>query len=63
MTLQETYKDLNRLNLEHLTDRETLKLNRVIYSLLSIDALINHLIDKDNIILMYQAFNRSELNR
>jgi len=63
MTLQETYKDLNRLNLEHLTDRETLKLNRVIYSLLSIDALIDHLIDKDNIILMYQSFNRSELNR
>ena len=31
MTLQETYKELNRLNLEPLTDREALKLNRIIY--------------------------------
>ena len=63
MNLKETYIVLNYLNSKLLTDREHLEFNRLIYSLLPYDALINALIDADNTILMYKAFLSDALKK
>jgi len=63
MNLKETYTALNILNSKLLTDREHLEFNRLIYSLLPYNALIDTLIDADNTVLMYKVFAKSELNR
>lgn len=63
MNLKETYIALNYLNSKLLTEREHLEFNRVIYSLLPYDALIDTLIDVDNSVLMYKAFLNDALKK
>lgn len=63
MNLKETYTALNILNTKKLTDREKLEFNRLIYSLLPYNALIDTLIDVDNSVLMYKAFLNDTLKK
>jgi len=63
MNLKETYIALNILNSKLLTDREHLEFNRIIYSLLPYNALIDTLIDADNTVLMYKAFLNDTLKK
>jgi len=63
MNLKETYIVLNYLNSKLLTDREHLEFNRLIYSLLPYNELINTLIETDNKVLMYKAFLNDTLKK
>ena len=63
MNLKETYIVLNYLNSKLLTDREHLEFNRLIYSLLPYNELINTLIETDNKVLMYKAFLNDDLKK
>lgn len=63
MNLKETYIVLNYLNSKLLTDREHLEFNRLIYSLLPYNELINTLIETDNKVLMYKAFLNHDLKK